>query len=122
MIGVPALAGFASKLLFAAAAVQSGSERTMMTVMASLALSSLLNALYFMRTVIRIWGRPGQESTGQASPWQVHSGQAGSAEEVREPAAAYLLPMLALTGLNIALGLWSAPVTEMIGRGLAMFV
>ena len=110
MIGIPSLAGFSSKILFATAAVQEGSEKTMMAMMAALALSSLLNALYFMRTVIRIWGGSRDEEADRESPGRW------------DPAPAYLIPMLVLSILNFVLGLRSGAVTELIRKGLAMMM
>lgn len=108
MIGIPSLAGFSSKLLFASAAVQEGTEKSMLAVLTALALSSLLNALYFMRTVIRIWGASGQNRA--QTPVQ----------SIREGAPAYLIPMLVLIGANLLLGLGSSPVMALITRGLEM--
>lgn len=54
MTGIPSLAGFSSKLYFAVAATfHSGPIE--LIVLAALAVSTLLNALYFIRTVIRIF-------------------------------------------------------------------
>ncbi len=50
MIGIPVFAGFSSKLLFAEAAAISGSRIKLFLTMILLAVSSLLNALYFIRT------------------------------------------------------------------------
>ena len=51
MIGIPLFAGFTSKLQFALAGVESGSHVKLVAVMLALAASSLLNAVYFMRTL-----------------------------------------------------------------------
>ena len=108
MIGIPLLAGFSSKLLFASAAVREGSGRSMIAMMAALALSSLLNALYFVRTVIRIWG--------DADPADLpdSTGAEGSA------GPDYILPMTLLTGINLLLGLGSSRIAALITRGLTM--
>ena len=108
MIGIPLLAGFSSKLLFASAAVREGSEISMVAMMAALALSSLLNAMYFVRTIIRIWG----ESRPDTLP-----PDAGSA---RDCGPDYILPMAVLTAINLILGLGSSRITSLIVKGLAM--
>lgn len=108
MIGIPSLAGFSSKLFFASAAVQEGSEKSMLAVMTALALSSLLNALYFMRTVIRIWGADTQ------TPLQE------TGKRTRDVAPACLVPMLVLTAANLVLGIGSSAVMALITRGLGM--
>ena len=106
MIGIPIFAGFSSKLQFGLAAAGSRSGIKMIIVMAALAVSSMLNAIYFIRTVIRIF------STGEEN-----------AEESRAavPAAGYTISMLVLTGMNLFLGLFSWIVVQLIQRGFAMF-
>ena len=108
MIGIPIFAGFASKLQFGLAAAESGYAR-MMLVMIALALSSMLNAIYFIRTVIRIYAvdknRP-SSGAGRSRPSRVGD---------------YILPMGALTAANVFLGLFSWVVVDLIHRGFGMF-
>lgn len=104
MLGIPVFAGFVSKLLLGAAAVTSGSMAKMVLVMLAIALSSMLNALYFIRTMIRLNGE---------------SDRAKEAGPVRH-GAAYHLPMLFLAAGNLVLGLSSAPVAALIRKGLSM--
>ena len=104
MLGIPVFAGFVSKLLLGAAAVTSGSMAKMVLVMLAIALSSMLNALYFIRTMIRLYGE---------------SDRAKEAGPVRH-GAAYHLPMLFLAAGNLVLGLSSAPVAALIRKGLSM--
>ena len=54
MVGVPLLAGFTSKLLFAEAALDDNMAYTAVTLIA-LAISTVLNVIYFLRTVITIY-------------------------------------------------------------------
>ena len=54
MVGVPLLAGFTSKLLFAEAALDDSMAYTAVTLIA-LAISTVLNVIYFLRTVITIY-------------------------------------------------------------------
>ncbi len=56
MVGIPMLAGFISKLLFATAALGAGSNKVLVTLIV-LAVSTILNAVYFLHTVIRITDR-----------------------------------------------------------------
>ena len=104
MIGIPIFAGFASKLLFATAAVGSGSARKMILIMLVLAVSSLLNALYFIRTLIRIFS----EGKDKARTTVKHG-------------ALYHISMSTLIVMNLALGLFSWVFTGLIGSGLGMF-
>ena len=105
MIGIPIFAGFSSKLLFGMAAASDSRPGVTLAVMIVLAISSVLNAIYFLRTVIRIYST-------SASDLRVRSTRR----------AAYNVPMLVLTGANLALGLVSWAFTGLIERGLAMFV
>ena len=102
MIGIPIFAGFSSKLFFAMAAADWGGVKLIL-VMLALAASSLLNALYFMRTLIRIY-------TPSDPP----------KERVRHHLD-YNIPMIALTLANLAMGLFSGVFAALIGQGFAMF-
>jgi len=109
MIGIPVFAGFSSKLFFGMAAVSGGSAKKLILVMAALAVSSVLNALYFLRTAIRI-GTPDEEETDEA----VLPGNAFSRMN-------YTVPMLVLTAMNLSLGLVSWEYMDLIRSGLEMF-
>ena len=102
MIGIPIFAGFSSKLFFAMAAADRGGIKLIL-VMLVLAASSLLNALYFMRTLIRIY-TPSDPSN----------------ERVRHHLD-YNIPMTALTLANLAMGLFSGVFAALIGQGFSMF-
>ena len=102
MIGIPIFAGFSSKLFFAMAAADRGGIKLIL-VMLVLAASSLLNALYFMRTLIRIYT--------PSDPLK---------EKVRHHLD-YNIPMIALTLANLAMGLFSGVFAALIGQGFSMF-
>ena len=106
MIGIPVFAGFSSKILFGLAAVDSGSSIKLIAVMLALAVSSLLNAIYFIRTVIRIYSAPEE---GKKTKVRAH----------HRPG--YNIPMLVLTAINLFLGLFSWMAAELVQRGLMMF-
>ena len=53
MVGMPMFSGFISKLLFAQAAMES--THKMLPTLIALAISTILNAIYFMKTVIRLY-------------------------------------------------------------------
>ena len=103
MIGIPIFAGFSSKLLFGMAAADRGGVKLIL-VMLALAASSLLNAMYFIRTLIRIY-TPG----------------AGVQGRIRH-GLDYNIPMAVLTLSNLAMGLFSWVFTQLIGQGLGMFL
>ncbi len=102
MIGIPILAGFSSKIQFGLAAVNV-SRIKMILVMLALAVSSMLNAVYFIRTLIRIY------ADGPESDVRAHH------------RAGYNVPMLVLTAGNLFLGLFSWVIVDMIQTGLTMF-
>ena len=101
MVGFPMLAGFISKLLFATSALQS--PHKMIPTLIVLAVSTILNAIYFLRLVITLYSGGGSEKKGKASSWKLR--------------AAILCFIL----LNLVLGLKSQPVVQAIWDGLAMF-
>ena len=107
MIGIPIFAGFSSKLFFATAAADGGGIKLIL-VMLALAASSTLNALYFIRTLIRIY-TPGRTPV-----------KAGD-RKIRHRLD-YNIPMIVLTLGNLAMGLFSWVFAGLIGQGLGMFM
>jgi len=134
MVGVPIFAGFASKLLFSFAALETRSDAVMLVTMFALGASSVLNAMYFLRTVIRIYtygkggaGRHAAEAYALAHgvpEEEAHRAELAEEEALKETKAghlAYIVPAAVLTAANIFLGLFSWVVTDLIEEGLAMF-
>ena len=72
-------------------------------ILIALAVSTVLNALYFMRTVIRIYRPDG---------W-VH-------QERKKASWSYTFVIMAFVLLNVFLGICSQPLTDMITLGLSM--
>ena len=64
MVGIPILGGFFSKIFFAEAAL-TGTRWTQVVLLAALALSTLLNAFYFMHTVMGLYRTPKEGYTPQ---------------------------------------------------------
>lgn len=104
MVGIPMFAGFVSKLLFAQAAV--GHTYKTLPALLVLAVSTILNAIYFMKTVIRIYTPQRGEVQYPVQP--LHFG-------TRK------ITLLALVVLNVAMGMLSQPIVSWIQAGLAMF-
>ena len=105
MVGLPIFAGFVSKILFAEASVLNPYK--MLPMLIVLAISTVLNAFYFLRTVIRIY-RPAE----------------GENRYITLRACAQKPFILALTVLvlcNLVLGLWSRPITQLLTNGTSMF-
>ncbi len=103
MVGIPLFSGFISKLLFSQAAVQSNIK--MLPTLIALAVSTVLNAIYFMKTVIRIY----------------------TPIESKYPSVSikknrlYAFTLLCFVMLNVALGMCSQPITDWITQGLSVF-
>ena len=113
MIGIPVFAGFSSKLLFGMAAVRSGSLLKAVLVMIVLAVSSVLNALYFIRTIIRIYTKPEADAPDTKAEKEILALQKGRPD--------YHIPMIILTAANVFLGLFSWILVDLIRQGLGMF-
>lgn len=104
MVGFPMLSGFISKLLFATSALQS--PHKMPLTLIGLAVSTVLNAVYFLRLVITLYSQnPDGEKLGKV---RIQSGMLKGA-------------ILCFILLNLVLGLCSQPIVRAIGDGLAMF-
>lgn len=104
MVGIPLFSGFISKLLFAQAAVQV--EGKMLASLIVLGISTVLNAIYFMKTVLRIYATT-EENT--------YSGMTFKSMKI------YAVTLLFFILLNVILGVNSQPIVDMIEKGLAMF-
>lgn len=104
MVGVPLFSGFISKLLFAQAAVQVDGK--MLPALIVLGISTILNAIYFMKTVIRIY-----------TPVENTDYPSVTFKERKQ----YSIVLIFFIILNILLGVSSQPIVDMIEQGLAMF-
>lgn len=104
MVGVPLFSGFISKLLFAQAAVQNHTK--MLPALIILGISTILNAIYFMKTVIRIYTPVGETAYPDITFRKMQ---------------VYAVTLVAFIILNVILGISSQPVVDMIQQGLAMF-
>ena len=101
MIGVPLFAGFTSKLNFATASVQS-MEKMLLTLLV-LALSTVLNALYYIPAITVIWSRQSETDAERQS--------AGFAES---------LAILLLIALVFILGISYGPIARIIADGFRL--
>ena len=123
MVGVPFFAGFSAKLFFAIAAVSSGNRFVLFSVMTALGISSVLNAIYFLRTVVRIFssGRGGADISSYAIYDEEHNVKAAPLPGLRKLRASGNVADVILIAANLFLGM-AAPVTVgLITRGLEMF-
>ena len=127
MVGIPIFAGFAAKLAFAVAAAETGQLWVIFSTMLALGISSVLNALYFIRTVIRIYSRgrgwAAKISAPEAYARQHHDESAAPIERDSSLSTrlSYWIPAAVLTACNLFLGLFSWVTMDLIQRGLSMF-
>lgn len=103
MVGVPVFAGFISKLMFANAAVYNNGK--MLPALVALAVSTILNAIYFMKTVIRIY-TPARTDY-PCITWNQEK--------------LYAVTVVLFMILNVVLGMNSQPIVDLIKLGLSMF-
>lgn len=103
MVGIPIFSGFISKLLFAEAALFNKGK--MFPTLIVLAISTVLNAIYFMKTVIRIY-------TPEKTEYETIN---CSRQKL------YTVTALLFIVLNVALGMLSQPLVDMIRTGIEMF-
>ncbi len=103
MVGIPTFSGFVSKLLFSQAAILADTK--MLITLIALAISTILNAIYFMKTIIRLY-----------SP--VENEQPISLK-IKNPV--YVVSIVCFIILNVVLGMWSTTIVSLIESGLSMF-
>ena len=109
MVGLPMFSGFISKLLFSQEAV--GHNHKMLPTLIALAISTVLNALYFMKTVITIYMPPAKDMEAEE--------EGGYITMREQPGKSVALICFII--LNLILGLSSEPVIHLIETGLEMF-
>ena len=111
MIGMPLLTGFVSKFMFASAATEASTVK-MITAWIALAVSTVLNAVYFMRTVIVLY-----------TPYEGVLIET-KAEDIQTNTITRSMEMIgvaALVALCVYLGTMSPAVIDTISRGLELF-
>ncbi|MBQ3232876.1 MAG: sodium:proton antiporter, partial [Clostridia bacterium] len=100
--GIPFMGGFVSKIYVATSAHDYGGW-VMLISLGALAVSTVLNVLYFLRTVLTIY-RPGER-------YQLTKDQS------TRPVLTGALMLFVL--LNIALGIWGMPIMRLIESSIA---
>lgn len=103
MVGIPLFSGFISKLLFSQAAVQN--QGKMLPALIVIAISTILNAIYFMKTVLRIY-------TPVQTDYEVRTFRKQKL---------FVISAICLVAINILLGTMSQLLVDLIGKGLEMF-
>lgn len=106
MVGFPFLGGFSSKINFALGAFEMGGWR-MLLVLFGLVVSTWLNTMYFLRTVVTLYRRPAE---GVVYP-----------KEPRVRGFAYDMALVVFSAVNVIMGVCSQPIISALTAGLAMF-
>ncbi len=109
MVGLPMFSGFISKLLFSQEAV--GHNHKMLPTLIALAVSTVLNAVYFMKTVITIYMPAPKDTEADRQGRNI-----AMAEQPGKSVA-----LICFIILNLMLGLSSEPIIHLIQNGLEMF-
>jgi multicomponent Na+:H+ antiporter subunit D len=110
MVGIPMFSGFVSKLLFAEAAVLVPNWKLFPTLIV-LAVSTVLNAIYFLKTVVRIYVPARKEEVQAKGYFCLHFAQ----QKV------YTVTVVLFVLVNLILGMTSQPIIALIADGLHHF-
>jgi multicomponent Na+:H+ antiporter subunit D len=104
MVGIPLLAGFTSKVYFAEAAITAVKSK-MWIAMITLAISTILNAVYFIRATISVY-TPRNENYRDPN---------------YRPHKFASIALICFIALNFFLGVLSYPIAQTILEGLRVF-
>ncbi len=104
MVGVPLTAGFVSKLYFASASIYTPGKSA--AVLIVLAISMILNAMYFLPSVIAIWTPEKPEEK--------------LAHEKISLSPTFCIAIVLFILANVALGVWYHPFIHVIEMGITL--
>ena len=109
MIGIPLFAGFAPKIFLGIGSMESNFH--MIVTFLALALSTLLNALYYVPAVVAFWSKPKQQQT---------QGEESMVLQQEKPKkSVFLLSSIGVfMVLNFVLGIAYGPIMKIITTGL----
>ena len=110
MVGIPMFSGFVSKLLFAQAAVLVPNWKLLPTLIV-LAVSTILNAIYFLKTVVRIYVPVPREILQEKGYFCLQFPQQ----------KLYCVTIVLFIIVNLILGMTSQPIIQLIEEGLHHF-
>ena len=102
-VGIPLLSAFAAKLIIAnEAAAVSGWQTPV--ALAALGLSGVLNALYYLPAMLRVWLPDG-----------------GQREKAQAVSPRFAVASVALMAAVVALGIWYEPLARLLGLGVSLY-
>lgn len=110
MVGIPMFSGFVSKLLFAEAAVLVSNWKLLPTLIV-LAVSTVLNAIYFLKTVVRIYTPVDKAQLQEKGYFNLKFPQQ----------KLYCATIFLFILVNLLLGMNSQPIIALIAEGLRHF-
>jgi multicomponent Na+:H+ antiporter subunit D len=110
MVGIPMFSGFVSKLLFAEAAVLVPNWKLLPTLIV-LAVSTILNAVYFLKTVVRIYTPVDPAIIREKGYFNLRHNQQ----------MLYCVTIVLFIIVNLILGMTSQPIIRLIEEGLRNF-
>ena len=112
MVGLPLLAGFVTKLVLGDAALAEGIPQWQSVVaLAAIAVSSLLNAWYYLPAILQIW-KAGTEPTGPNGERYDHGHW--------KPGAEFCAAVIAMSAVVILLGCFAEPFMRLITLGVSL--
>ena len=103
MIGLPLTMGFISKFLFGTAAFRA--DIKLVPTLVVLALSTILNTIYYARTVIRLYNPPLRDDLILMVP---------------RKQASYAVAAIVLAAMNLAAGIFARPIIALLEAGLTL--
>lgn len=106
MVGIPIFAGFIPKLLFSISAF--GHEWKTYIVLIALAISTILNVIYFLRTLVNIY-----------SPAIVNLERK---KITFKSIKVFAVVVLVMAAINLAVGLHSQPIISLFQKGIEIFM
>jgi multicomponent Na+:H+ antiporter subunit D len=110
MVGIPMFSGFVSKLLFAEAAVLVPDWKLFPTLIV-LAISTVLNAIYFLKTVVRIYTPVSKAELKEKGYFSLKFPEQ----------KLYCVTIFLFVLVNLILGMASQPILSLIEEGLRHF-
>lgn len=112
MVGLPLLAGFVTKLVLGQAALADGIPKwQMVTALAAIAISSLLNAWYYLPAILQIW-KGGEEPKGPNGESFDHG--------LYSPGTAFWIAVAGMSLAVILLGCFAEPLMRLLMQGVAL--
>ena len=112
MVGLPLLAGFVTKLVLGQAALaQEIPQWQMIVALAAIAISSLLNAWYYLPAILQIWKKE-PEPIGPDGEVYEHGKYA--------PGRSFWIAVVCMSAVVILLGCAALPLMRLIAQGVAL--